>query len=30
VGIATLYRNPTVAELARWVDEARESAGAGA
>src|SRR5580704_7045967 len=30
VGIATLYRNPTVADLARWVDEARESAGAGA
>ena len=30
VGIATLYRHPTVAELARWVDEVRESAaGAG-
>jgi aryl carrier-like protein len=26
VGIATLYRHPTVAELARWVDESQESA----
>jgi acyl-coenzyme A synthetase/AMP-(fatty) acid ligase len=30
VGIATLYRHPTIAELAEWVDAAREkAAGAG-
>lgn len=29
VGFATLYRNPTVAELALWVDAALEKKAAG-